>query len=179
MRPPWINDYDGQMMSGDRLGLKFPDICLMGEEKPQKNLTQETCPDRESNPGPLRERRIRYPLLHNARMSNACIQKEIKHRLNSGNACYCGLQRLLSSQLLSKNIKLKKYKTVILPEKRLQVFENKQNDLYGKSDIRVRRILEGKLEEKRPWKNNINQNLREDRDVCRAYARTAINVRVR
>ena len=53
------------MMSGDRLGLKFPDICLMGEEKPQKNLTQETCPDRESNPGPLRERRIRYPLLHN------------------------------------------------------------------------------------------------------------------
>jgi len=52
-------------MSGDRLGVKFPDICLMGEEKPQKNLTQETCPDRESNPGPLRERRIRYPLLHN------------------------------------------------------------------------------------------------------------------
>ncbi|PSN30997.1 hypothetical protein C0J52_23757 [Blattella germanica] len=56
------------MMSGDRLGLKFPDICLMGEEKPQKNLTQETCPDRESNPGPLRERRIRYPLLHNGKM---------------------------------------------------------------------------------------------------------------
>ena len=52
------DDYDGQMMSGDRLGLKFPDICLMGEEKPQKNLTQETCPDRESNRGPLRERRI-------------------------------------------------------------------------------------------------------------------------
>ncbi|PSN31143.1 hypothetical protein C0J52_24949 [Blattella germanica] len=65
MWPPWINDYGGQMMSGDRLGLKFPDICGMGEEKPQKNLTQETCPDRESNPGPLRERRIRYPLLHN------------------------------------------------------------------------------------------------------------------
>ncbi|PSN58394.1 hypothetical protein C0J52_02814 [Blattella germanica] len=51
------------MMSGDRLGLKFPDIRLMGEEKPQKNLTQETCPDRD--PGPLRERRIHYPLLHN------------------------------------------------------------------------------------------------------------------
>ncbi|PSN48083.1 hypothetical protein C0J52_03446 [Blattella germanica] len=53
------------MMSGDHLGLKFLDICLKGEEKPQKNLTQETCPDRESNPSPLRERRIRYPLLHN------------------------------------------------------------------------------------------------------------------
>ncbi|PSN46713.1 hypothetical protein C0J52_14448 [Blattella germanica] len=48
-----MDDYDGQMMSGDRLGLKFPDICLMGEDKPQKNLTQETCPDQESNPGPL------------------------------------------------------------------------------------------------------------------------------
>ncbi|PSN29100.1 hypothetical protein C0J52_27979, partial [Blattella germanica] len=58
------------MMSGDRLGLKFPEICLMGEEKLQKNLTQETCPDRELNPGPLRERRIRYPLLHNARINH-------------------------------------------------------------------------------------------------------------
>ncbi|PSN55591.1 hypothetical protein C0J52_04066 [Blattella germanica] len=63
MWPPWINDYDGQMMSGDRLGLKFPDICLMDEEEPQKNLTQETCPNRESNLGPLHERRICYPLL--------------------------------------------------------------------------------------------------------------------
>ncbi|PSN49532.1 hypothetical protein C0J52_04975 [Blattella germanica] len=88
-------------------------------------------------------------------------QKEIKHRLNSGNACYYALQQLLSSQLLSKNIKLKIYKTVILPvilygcetwtltlreEKRLRVFENKTvewrrlhntelKDLYGKPDI--------------------------------------------
>ncbi|PSN29085.1 hypothetical protein C0J52_28056, partial [Blattella germanica] len=53
------------MMSGDPLGLKFPDISLMGEEKHQKNLTQETCLDRESNPDPLRVRRIRHPLLHN------------------------------------------------------------------------------------------------------------------
>ena len=43
------------------------------------------------------------------------MHKEIKHRLNSGNACYYALQRLLSSQLLSKNIKLKIYKTAILP----------------------------------------------------------------
>ncbi|PSN43801.1 hypothetical protein C0J52_15501 [Blattella germanica] len=32
------------------------------------------------------------------------VQKEIKHRLNSGNACYYALQRLLSSQLLSKTL---------------------------------------------------------------------------
>ena len=30
------------------------------------------------------------------------MHKEIKHRLNSGNACYYALQGLLSSQLLSK-----------------------------------------------------------------------------
>jgi hypothetical protein len=33
------------------------------------------------------------------------IQEEIKRRLNSGNACYHSLQNLLSSRLLSKNIK--------------------------------------------------------------------------
>ena len=50
------NDKDGQMIFGDLGGLKLPDICLTGEEKPRKNLTQETCPDRGSNPGPLRDR---------------------------------------------------------------------------------------------------------------------------
>ena len=43
------------------------------------------------------------------------MHKEIKYRLNSGNACYYALQGLLSSQLLSKKVKLKIYKTVILP----------------------------------------------------------------
>ena len=32
----WNDDYGGQMMFGDFVGLKFPDICLAGEEKPQK-----------------------------------------------------------------------------------------------------------------------------------------------
>ena len=36
--------YDGQMIFGDLVGLKLPDIRLIGEEKPQENLTQETCP---------------------------------------------------------------------------------------------------------------------------------------
>ena len=48
-------DNDGQMIFGDLGGLKLPDIYLTGEEEPQKNLTQETCPDRGSNPGPLRD----------------------------------------------------------------------------------------------------------------------------
>ena len=42
----------------------LPDICLTGEEKPRKNLTQETCPDRGSNPDPLRDRHACYRLLH-------------------------------------------------------------------------------------------------------------------
>ena len=45
-------------------GLKFPDICLTGEEKHRINLTQKTCPDRGSNPGPLREKLACYHLLH-------------------------------------------------------------------------------------------------------------------
>jgi hypothetical protein len=43
------------------------------------------------------------------------IQEEIKRRLNSGNACYHSVQNLLSSQLLSKKLKIRIYKTIILP----------------------------------------------------------------
>jgi ribosomal protein S2 len=43
------------------------------------------------------------------------IQEEIKRRLNSGNACYRSVQNLLSSHLLSKNIKIRTCKTIILP----------------------------------------------------------------
>jgi hypothetical protein len=42
------------------------------------------------------------------------IQEEIKRRLSSGNACYHLVQNLLSSHLLSKNVKVRIYKTVIL-----------------------------------------------------------------
>jgi hypothetical protein len=67
------------------------------------------------------------------------IHEEVKSRLKSGNACY-SVQNLLSSSLLSKNVKIKIYRTIILPvvlygcetwslilrEKcRLKVFENK------------------------------------------------------
>jgi hypothetical protein len=43
------------------------------------------------------------------------MQEEIKSRLNSGNACYHSVQSLLSSRLLSRNVKVKIYKTIILP----------------------------------------------------------------
>jgi hypothetical protein len=68
------------------------------------------------------------------------IHEEIKRRLNSGNTCYHSVQILLSSRLLSKNIKIRIYKPIILPmvlygcetwsltlreEHRLRVFENR------------------------------------------------------
>ena len=43
------------------------------------------------------------------------IQEEIKNRLKSGNACYHSVQKLLFSSLLSNNLKIKIYKTIILP----------------------------------------------------------------
>ena len=43
------------------------------------------------------------------------IQEEIKSRLELGNACYHLVQDLLSSRLLSKNLKIKIYRTIILP----------------------------------------------------------------
>jgi hypothetical protein len=50
------------------------------------------------------------------RVSNQnLIQEEIKRRLNSGNACNHSVQNLLSSRLLSKNLKIRIYKTIIFP----------------------------------------------------------------
>jgi hypothetical protein len=39
-----------------------------------------------------------------------CMHEGIGSRLNWGNACYCSVQNLLSSHLLSRNIKVKIYK---------------------------------------------------------------------
>ena len=67
------------------------------------------------------------------------IAEKIKSRLRSGNACYYSVQNLLSFRLLSKNLKIKIYRIIILPivlygcetwsltlreERKLRVFEN-------------------------------------------------------
>jgi hypothetical protein len=69
-----------------------------------------------------------------------CVHEEINCRLSSGNAFYHAVQNILSFRLLSKNLKIKIYKTIILPvvlygcetwsltlrdEHRLRVFENR------------------------------------------------------
>jgi hypothetical protein len=43
------------------------------------------------------------------------ILEEIKRRVNSGNACYHSVGKRLSSRLMSKNVKIRIYKTIILP----------------------------------------------------------------
>jgi hypothetical protein len=43
------------------------------------------------------------------------IQIEIKSRLKLGNACYHSVPNLLSSRMLSKNLKIKIYRTIIWP----------------------------------------------------------------
>jgi hypothetical protein len=76
------------------------------------------------------------------------IQDEIERILNSGNACYHSqsVQNLLTSPLLSKNINVRIYKTIILPvvlygretwsltlrdEHRLRVFVKRVLTIFG------------------------------------------------
>ena len=55
-----------------------------------------------------------FKYLVNSLTSQNCIQEETKSRLRSGNTCYNLVQNLLSSSLLSKNLKIKMYRTLIL-----------------------------------------------------------------
>ena len=48
-------------------------------------------------------------------MNQNYIQEEIKSRLKSENAGCHSVQNLLSSSLLSQNVKIKIYRTIILP----------------------------------------------------------------
>ena len=51
------------------------------------------------------------------------IAEEIKSSLRSGNACYHSVPNLLSSRLLSKNLKINIYR-VSQEERKLRAFEN-------------------------------------------------------
>ena len=43
------------------------------------------------------------------------MQEEIKSRMKSGNACYYSVQNLLSPSSLSRNLKIKIYRTILFP----------------------------------------------------------------
>jgi len=85
------------------------------------------------------EREEEFKYLGTTLTNQNSIAEEIKSRLQSGNACYHSVQNLLSSMLLSKNLKIKIYRTIILhvvlygcetwsltlrEERKLRVFEN-------------------------------------------------------
>jgi hypothetical protein len=72
--------------------------------------------------------------------SKNLVWEESKRRLNTGNACYHSVQNLVYSCLLSKNVEVRIYKTIMLPvvlygcgtwyltvkeEHKLRVFENR------------------------------------------------------
>jgi len=81
-----------------------------------------------------------FKYLGTALTNQNSIAEGIKSKLRSGNACYHSVQNLLSSRLLSKNLKIKIYRTIILSvvlygcetwsptlreERKLRVFENR------------------------------------------------------
>jgi hypothetical protein len=101
---------------------------------------------------------VQFKYLGETVTNEKLIQEEIKRRLNSGNACYHSVQKLLSSRLLSENIKFRIYRILILPvvlygretcsptlreEQRLRVFENR---VLGKIYGQKRNKLTGGLE---------------------------------
>ena len=95
------------------------------------------------------------------------IYEEIKCRLNLGNACYYSVQNLLSSSLLSKILKIKICRNMILPivlygcetwsltlreERRVRMFENRV----------LRRLFGPKRDEVTgEWRKLYNEELRD------------------
>jgi hypothetical protein len=77
---------------------------------------------RNQNPGRIHDIQIgnssfervkEFKYLGTTLINQNSFQEEIKSKLKSGNACSHSVQNLLSSSLLSKNLKIKIYRTVI------------------------------------------------------------------
>ena len=61
------------------------------------------------------ERVEEFKYLGKTLLNQNYIQEEIKSRLKLENACYHSVQNFFSSSFLTKNLKIKVYRSVILP----------------------------------------------------------------
>jgi len=111
------------------------------------------------------ERVEEFKYLETTLTNQNSIQEEIKSRLKSGNAYCHSVQNILSSSLLSRHLKIKIYRAIILPvilygcetwsltlreERRLRVFQNRV----------LRRIFGPKRDEVRwEWRRLHNEEL--------------------
>ena len=93
------------------------------------------------------------------------MQEDIKNRLKSTNAFYHSVQNLLSSSLLYKNMKIKIYRTIILPVvlygSETWSLKLREERRMGVSESRVlRRIFGPKRDEVRgEWRKLHNEEL--------------------
>jgi hypothetical protein len=100
------------------------DVCREIGLKVNIEKTKYMLVSRDQNTGQSRDIKIgnrsfenvsQFKYLGMTVTNQKLIQEDIKMRLNSGNACYHSVKSLLFSRLLSKNVKVTIYKTIILP----------------------------------------------------------------
>jgi hypothetical protein len=100
-------------------------VCSSKETGAEENAdkTKYMVMSRDQNAGRNRDMKIDnnsfervkgFKYLGTALRHKNSIQKEIKSRLNSGNACCLSVQNVLSTNLLSKNMKIKIKSPIIL-----------------------------------------------------------------